>query len=157
MKSPVSAVVSTTPRVDRTSPGASTGLISLNLVSIPPVNRMIHRDTMPINWAWPALLNCSPSPSVPKSMPATRKSRREGRPKRKPTLLMRIPQNTSTDIRRSMFSEVNVMSVLFIVLSLVLPAALSRSPLSRTPCTILVSRIRRNAASLPYIHTARAV
>ena len=51
IKRPVNKVVKSTPTVESMIPGASTGLMSLNLVSIPPVNRMMLRATMPMNWA----------------------------------------------------------------------------------------------------------
>ncbi len=51
MKPPVSNVVRMTPAVDSTRPGPSTGLISLNLVSMPPVNNITLRAIMPMNCA----------------------------------------------------------------------------------------------------------
>ena len=109
MKSPVKTVVSTTPMVESISPGPRMGRISFTFVSIPPENRMTHREHMPMNWACFTSLNCSPSPSTPKSIPATRKSRREGRPKRYPALLMSMLLNIRTDRISNMFSEVNVI------------------------------------------------
>ena len=80
--SPVKTVVSSTPTVERTAPGATTGRTSANRVSMPPENRMMVSATMPMNCALSMLENCSPNPSLPKSMPTKRKSRRTGTPKR---------------------------------------------------------------------------
>ena len=82
MKPPVSSVVSRTPTVESIIPCAMTGLMSRNLVSIPPVNRMMLRAIMPINWASSALSNSRPRPSVPKPMPTSRKSNKVGIPNR---------------------------------------------------------------------------
>lgn len=45
-------------------------------------NRIMLKATIPMNCASLALWNCSPSPSLPKSMPTTRKSNKAGTPKR---------------------------------------------------------------------------
>ena len=82
MNNPVNSAVSNTPRVESTIPGDRIGLISLNLVSMPPENKMMLKATIPINCASLALWNCSPSPSLPKSIPTTRKSSKAGTPKR---------------------------------------------------------------------------
>ena len=55
MKNPVKTAVSSTPNVERTMPGTRIGLISLNLVSIPPENKITLRATIPINCASLAL------------------------------------------------------------------------------------------------------
>ncbi len=103
---PVRAVVNMTPIVDRASPGARTGFISLILVSRPPVNRMTHNATIPTNCACRTLSNCRPRPSLPNSIPTRRKSRRDGSPKRKPALLMRMLVNIRIEPTKSRFSEV---------------------------------------------------
>lgn len=55
MNNPVKSAVRNTPTVESTIPGERIGRISLNLVSIPPENRMTLRATIPINWAILAL------------------------------------------------------------------------------------------------------
>ena len=82
MKSPVRRVVTSTPTVESRMPWVSTGRISVNLVSIPPVKRMMLSAIMPMNCASVALWNWSPSPSLPKSMPTSRKRSSVGMPKR---------------------------------------------------------------------------
>ena len=82
INSPVNSAVSSTPKVDSTIPRERIGLISVNLVSIPPENRIMLKATIPMNCASLALWNCNPSPSLPKSMPTTRKSNKAGTPKR---------------------------------------------------------------------------
>ena len=82
MNHPVSRVVSSTPMVESSMPCVKTGLISWKRVSIPPVNRIMLREIIPMNWASSALLNWMPSPSLPKSMPTKRKSNRVGMPNR---------------------------------------------------------------------------
>lgn len=52
--------------------------------------RMMLNAIIPINCASEALLNCNPNPSLPKSIPTTRKSKRVGIPNRYPVLLIRI-------------------------------------------------------------------
>ena len=51
MKKPVNTVVSSTPTVESVKPGPRIGLMSLNLVPIPPVNNMIVKAIMPMNCA----------------------------------------------------------------------------------------------------------
>jgi hypothetical protein len=48
INAPTNNAVSATPTVARTTPGPRMGLISENLVSIPPVKRMIHSASIPI-------------------------------------------------------------------------------------------------------------
>ena len=79
---PVRAAVSTTPRVDSTSPGVTTGRTALMAVAVPPVKRMIHSATMPTYWAVCMSSNRSPSPSMPNPMPTSRKMSSRGRPVR---------------------------------------------------------------------------
>jgi hypothetical protein len=75
-------VVSTTPTVERSTPGTAIGRISLNLVSIPPEKRIILSDTIPMNWASLGLSKCNPRPSLPKNIPIKRNRSRVGMPKR---------------------------------------------------------------------------
>ena len=82
MKSPVSSVVSSTPTVESSTPCASTGRISPYFVSMPPVKRMMLKAIMPMNCASCALWNCKPRPSLPKSMPTSKKRSNVGMPKR---------------------------------------------------------------------------
>ena len=82
MNAPVSKVVRSTPNVDSTMPGLSTGRMSAYFVSMPPEKRMMLNAIIPMNWASDALWNCSPSPSLPNSMPTTRKSSKVGIPNR---------------------------------------------------------------------------
>ena len=82
INNPVKRAVSSTPAVDKTMPGVNMGFISVNLVSMPPENRMMLSATMPMNCASLALWNCNPNPSLPNSMPTTRKSNNAGTPKR---------------------------------------------------------------------------
>ena len=49
MNKPVKRAVRNTPTVESTIPGDRMGRISLNLVSIPPENKMTLRATIPIN------------------------------------------------------------------------------------------------------------
>lgn len=82
INNPVKRAVSSTPAVDKTMPGVNMGFISVNLVSMPPENRMMLSATMPMNCASLALWNCNPNPSLPNSIPTTRKSNNAGTPKR---------------------------------------------------------------------------
>ena len=50
-KKPVNTVVSNTPNVASTTPGAHTGRISSSFVSMPPVNKMMLKATMPMRCA----------------------------------------------------------------------------------------------------------
>lgn len=121
MNAPVSAVVRSSASVERMSPGASTGLISENLVSIPPVNRMMLRAIIPMNCAPEAEENCSPSPSLPNSIPVRRNSNRVGTPKRNPVLLIRIAMNIRTAPSNNIFSPVNTISSSFRIPGLIPP------------------------------------
>jgi hypothetical protein len=87
MNRPVMMAVRTTPNVDRTMPGSMTGLMSENLVSIPPEKRIMLIATMPIAWAYLTLLNSIPTPSEPNTIPTIRNSRRVGTPNLKLSLL----------------------------------------------------------------------
>ena len=78
--SPVRSAVSNTPAVESTSPGRSTGLISLILVLMPPEKRMMQRAIMPMNWAVCISLNWMPRPSVPNPIPTSRKMSSRGSP-----------------------------------------------------------------------------
>ena len=49
MKVPVNKVVRRTPTVESIIPSVSMGRISLNLVSMPPVKRIMLSATIPIN------------------------------------------------------------------------------------------------------------
>lgn len=80
MAPPVMAVVSMTPNVARMIPCPRTGRISLNLVSMPPENRMTLSAIIPMNWAIVGLLNWMPTPSLPNAIPTPRKSSNIGTP-----------------------------------------------------------------------------
>ena len=82
IKAPVSAVVIITPNVESNIPGPMIGFISLNLVSMPPENRMTLSAIIPMNWASAGLLKYRPRPSLPKAMPVKRNSKSVGMPKR---------------------------------------------------------------------------
>jgi hypothetical protein len=51
IKSPVNRAVRSTPTVDNIMLGKTTGLTSLKLVSIPPENKIIAKDIIPMKWA----------------------------------------------------------------------------------------------------------
>lgn len=72
---------------------------------------MMLSAIIPMNCASEALLNCSPSPSLPKPIPTSRNSKRVGIPNRYPVLLMRMPEKISTDPTIRMFSAVKIMIV----------------------------------------------
>ena len=80
MNAPVNNVVTTTPTVESSRPGTMTGRISENLVSMPPVKRMMLNAIVPMNCASWALLNCSPRPSLPNSIPTMRNINNVGMP-----------------------------------------------------------------------------
>ena len=82
MSRPVTAVVMSTPTVESVSPWPTTGSMSRCFVSMPPEKSMTESDNMPMSCASSWLLNSSPSPSVPKSMPVKRKRSKVGMPKR---------------------------------------------------------------------------
>ena len=109
MNNPVKTVVKITPKVESIRPGPSTGLISLNRVSIPPVNKMTLKDSIPIACASAGLLNSMPNPSVPKIMPVKRNSNKVGMPNLYPVLLMRMLMNISPEPKKNIFSVVNVI------------------------------------------------
>ena len=74
------SAVTTTPTVASSTPGAMTGRMSENLVSIPPVKRMTQSAIMPMNCVMSSErydMKCHP-----KSMPTPRKSNSAGAPKR---------------------------------------------------------------------------
>ena len=79
-KVPRIRAVITTPAVASTTPGPMTGRICENLVSIPPVKRMMHSDVMPRNRVMSTDRN--EMKSSPKSMPTPRNSNRAGAPNR---------------------------------------------------------------------------
>lgn len=87
---PVMTAVRTTPKVERTIPGKITGLMSENLVSIPPEKRIMLIATIPIACAYFTLLNSIPTPSDPNTIPTIRKRRRVGTPNLKLSLLTNI-------------------------------------------------------------------
>ena len=95
MNSPVIMAVRTTPKVDNTNPGTTTGLMSENLVSIPPEKRIMLIATIPMAWAYFILLNSIPTPSEPKSIPTIKKRRRVGTPNLKLSLLTNILTTSS--------------------------------------------------------------
>lgn len=70
---------------------------------------MMLNAIMPMNCASEALLNCNPSPSLPKSIPTTRKSKRVGIPNRYPVLLIRILEKIRIDPIIKMFSAVKII------------------------------------------------
>jgi len=72
--------VMTTPAVASTIPGPITGRISENLVSIPPVKRMIQRAIIPTNWV--ASTEWNEMKLMPNSIPTPRKKSKAGAPKR---------------------------------------------------------------------------
>ena len=72
--------VMTTPAVASTIPGPITGRISDNLVSIPPVKRMMQSAIMPTNWV--ASTEWNEMKLMPNSMPTPRKKSKAGAPKR---------------------------------------------------------------------------
>ena len=109
-KIPVIAVVSKTPTVLRTIPGARIGFISLMRVPNPPANRMIDRDTIPTNWAPRTSSNCTPRPSQPKIMPTTRNSKRAGIPNRYPGFCINMPAISNTAPMSRMLPVVKVIS-----------------------------------------------
>ena len=88
MITPVMTQVSNTPRVAKVIPGTKTDLISLILVSMPPVKRMIHIATVlsasavsiPISMR--SALKNAPKKCEPKNIPTTRKSNNAGTPYR---------------------------------------------------------------------------
>ena len=82
MNTPVMSVVSSTPRVDSMAPGNKTGRMSFHLVSMPPLNRIMQRATVPMCCAWETSLNWMPNPSLPNSIPARRNINKVGMPKR---------------------------------------------------------------------------
>ena len=104
MNHPVNKVVSSTPTVERSIPCVKIGRISWNRVSIPPVNKIMLKAIIPMNWASFALLNWSPNPSLLKSIPTKRKSKRVGMPNRYPVLLIIILMNIKMEPMRSIFS-----------------------------------------------------
>lgn len=82
MNRPVTRAVTSTPTVESTRPGAITGRIERTLVDMPPLKRITHSATMPIDcatWTSPKLM---PRPSTPKSMPTRRNTRSSGMPVR---------------------------------------------------------------------------
>ena len=109
IKSPVNNVVSITPIVDKMIPCDITGFISLYFVSMPPENRIIPKAIIPINCASSTLLNCKPKPSLPKSIPTTKKIRRAGIPNLYPVLLTVMLTNRSIEKIKRLFSAVNIM------------------------------------------------
>ncbi len=86
------------------------GFISVNLVSIPPENKIMLRATMPMNCASLALWNCNPNPSLPNSMPTTRKSNNAGTPKRYPVLPTMMLTKSNMEPISSMFPAVNIIN-----------------------------------------------
>ncbi len=82
MNKPVIREVRSTPMVESMIPEERTGRIEDTLVDMPPENSMMQRAIMPMNWASCMLLNCSPRPSVPKSIPTIRNTRSNGSPVR---------------------------------------------------------------------------
>ena len=91
MKVPHSRAVRATPTVANITPGARMGLISENLVSIPPEKRMIHNANIPMN-----CVNSNDSKlmnSKPKNIPTPKNNSNAGAPKRYATL----PATTATN------------------------------------------------------------
>ena len=88
MITPVMTQVSKTPKVAKVSPGTRTDLISLSLVSIPPVKRMIHIATVPSACAVSISISIrltSSTPPIecePKNIPTARNNNNAGTPYR---------------------------------------------------------------------------
>ena len=86
MSTPVMTQVSITPKVANVIPGARTDLMSLSLVSMPPVNRMIHiaivlsASAVPILMLTPLMPISEVMPCEPKNIPTTRNSSKAGTP-----------------------------------------------------------------------------
>ncbi len=79
----VSTVDTTTPTVESTSPGISTGRIPWMSVSSPPANRSNARATTPkAQTTWGSLNQIPPRPSLPASTPVARNRSSAGTPKR---------------------------------------------------------------------------
>ena len=80
------AQVSITPKVASVTPGTSTDLISLSLVSRPPVKRMIHIATVLSACAVSVVISIELVPSSaaivcePKNIPTAKKSSKAGTP-----------------------------------------------------------------------------
>ena len=95
--------VSSTPKVARVTPGASTDLMSLSLVSMPPVKRMIHIArvlspcAVPISIEIPLVPNSAPMLREPKSIPTARNSSNAGTPYLYPILSAKILTKNSSD------------------------------------------------------------
>ncbi len=102
INTPVNIVVSNTPTVANTSPGASTGRILPKSVSNPPENNITHSEIIPINSAVDALSNCMPNPSTPASMPMPRNASSDG----SPYLLPALPKNT---LKKSSMAMTSIM------------------------------------------------
>ena len=105
------SVVSNTPTVDSMTPGIKMGRMSFHLVSIPPLNKMIHNATVPMFCASEMLWNWMPKPSLPNSIPAKRNINKVGIPNRYPVLLIRMLQKirnepTSKPISNVIFIDV---------------------------------------------------
>ena len=95
---PVVRAVISTPAVASTTPGTSTGLISLYLVFKPPENRIAQSDSVPIIFAaWILLKSSSRSPSVPNNMPTAKNNKSTGTPSQFPALLTKILTKKSTE------------------------------------------------------------
>ena len=95
-------------------PGSKTGLISENLVSIPPEKRMMLNAIIPINCVSSGELN--DSISYPKNTPTPKKSSNAGVPSRYATL----PANTATKssiapINRKFSVVISILSNIYLI------------------------------------------
>ena len=108
MITPVKTQVSSTPKVANVIPGAKTDLISLNLVSMPPVNRMILIAIVLMAWAFSTSISMprplpktDAMPDEPKNIPTTKNSSRAGTPYLYPILSAKIlTKNRRDNINR---------------------------------------------------------
>ena len=102
---PLNSHVSSTPTVASVMPGPSTGLMSTNLVPMPPANRMTHNAMLPSISAPSVLLNSMPpTPSSPNSIPTARNSSSAGMPSLLLNLSVKILAKNSSEITNSINS-----------------------------------------------------
>ena len=109
MKPSNKQAVIATPSVARVIPGASTGRISLNLVSIPPEKRMIQSASIPMNCV--SSNESNDMKCQPKTIPTPRKRSRAGAP----NLYASLPATTATNSNNAQTNK--IFSVIFIFLS----------------------------------------
>ena len=96
--SPATSAVMSTPAVASAVPWFSTGLISSQLVEMPPLNRMNASATTPRVWATSALSNSiPPGPSEPASIPTARKTSSPGIPRLDESRLATTPSSSNED------------------------------------------------------------